>query len=171
MNDLKQLLDAQMDEVQILLEDIEKGTELGSEISTSVAESFIKTISRPLSKESKLKLRENLKTPSNCKEFVPPKVNNEIWRLIPSQARLLDVKQQQTQQALSTGLTALALITNQIIERKSEVPKDIVSSVVKIAIDAANCIGDQCEQLNSSRKLELKRYLNPEYSGICNIQV
>lgn len=157
--------------MQMLLEDIEKGTDLGPEISKPVAESFLKTISRPLSKESKTKLRDNLKTPINCKEFVPPKVNNEIWRIIPSTARLLDVKQQQTQQALGTGLTALAMITNQIIERKAELPKDLVSSIVKIAIDAANCMGDQSQQLNSSRKLDLRKHLNPEYAGICNVQV
>lgn len=83
-------IDGNMCQIEELLADIEKGADLGPEISQNVAESFLKTISRQLSKESKAKLRETLKTPSNCKQFSPPKINNEIWKIIPSQARLQD---------------------------------------------------------------------------------
>ncbi|OXA40105.1 hypothetical protein Fcan01_25160 [Folsomia candida] len=161
----------QIIEVNELLEDIEKGNELGPDVSQNVAESFLKTITRPLSKESKTKLRDNLKTPANCKQFAPLKVNNEIWRIIPSHARLQDVKQQQQQQALSTGLTALTMITNQILERKAEIPKEVVSQIVKQSIDAANILGDQVQQLNLTRRLDMRKYLNPEYAGICTSQV
>lgn len=74
-------------EVEELLNDIEMGSDLGPEVSQNVAASFIKTVTRPLSKESKSKLRENIKTRSNCKEFVPPKINNEIMKLFH---RMLD---------------------------------------------------------------------------------
>lgn len=153
------------------MEDIEKGAELGPEVSSNIAESFVKTVKRPLSKESNLKLRNNIKTPSNCKEFVPAKVNNEIWKIIPSQARLRDIQQQQTQQALGTGLSALTMISNTILSRKTELPKDLVASVIKLAMDAANVMGDQTQQLNSIRRLDMKKHLNPEYTGICTAQV
>ncbi|OXA56254.1 hypothetical protein Fcan01_08833 [Folsomia candida] len=158
-------------EVEELLNDIEMGSDLGPEVSQNVAASFIKTVTRPLSKESKSKLRENIKTRSNCKEFVPPKINNEIWRIIPSNARLADVKQQQIQQAFASGLSALAVITDQVLSRKSEIPKEVVSTVVRLAIDTGNIVGDQAQQLNSTRRFDLKKYLNPEYGGICSSQV
>lgn len=164
-------IDGNMCQIEELLADIEKGADLGPEISQNVAESFLKTISRQLSKESKAKLRETLKTPLNCKQFSPPKINNEIWKIIPSQARLQDVKQQQSQQALSVGLSALSIITSQVLIRKSEIPNEVVSSIVKLAIDAANVLGDQSQQVNSNRKMDLKRYLNPDYAGICTSQV
>lgn len=152
-----------MCQIEELLADIEKGADLGPEISQNVAESFLKTISRQLSKESKAKLRETLKTPLNCKQFSPPKISNEIWKIIPSQARLQDVKQQQSQQALSVGLSALSIITSQVLIRKSQIPNEVVSSIVKLAIDAANVLGDQSQQVNSNRKMDLKRYLNPDF--------
>jgi hypothetical protein len=160
-----------MIEVDELLKDIEKGADLGPEVESKVAESFIKTVLRPLSKESRSKLQEIIKTPSNCKVFVPPKINNEIWKLIPSHARLLDVKQQQTQQAIATGLTALTKIADLVISRKAEIPKDIVNTIVKMAVDTGNILGDQNQQLNTARRLDLKKYLNPEYAGICSSQV
>ncbi|OXA39203.1 hypothetical protein Fcan01_26050 [Folsomia candida] len=133
-------------EVEELLNDIEMGSDLGPEVSQNVAASFIKT-------------------------FVPPKINNEIWRIIPSNARLADVKQQQIQQAFATGLSALAVITDQVLSRKSEIPKEVVSTVVRLAIDTGNILGDQAQQLNSTRRFDLKKYLNPEYGGICSSQV
>lgn len=154
-----------------MLEDIEKGTELGPEIAKNVAESFLKTVGRPLSKESESMLKNNLKTPANCKQFAPPKVNNEIWRIIPSHARLLDVKNQQTQQTLGSGLSALAMITNQIIANKAKIPKEVSDSVVKLAVDSANILGNQMQHINTTRRLEMKKYLNPEYAGICTLQV
>jgi len=153
------------------LEDVEKGIELGPEISKNVADSLMKTINRPLSKESSAKLRSNIKTPSNCQEFVPPKINNEIWRMIPSNAKLQDVKQQQIQQTLGVNLSAMAIITSAILEKKSEMPKEVVTLIVKTAMDAANLLGDQMQQINASRRLDLRRYLNPEYAGICTANV
>ncbi|OXA42976.1 hypothetical protein Fcan01_22260 [Folsomia candida] len=158
-------------EIEILLDDVEKGTEPGPEIALNVAQSFLKTVARPLSKESRSKLRDSIKTPSNCKEFATPKVNNEIWKIIPSHARLNDVKQQQTQQALGTGISAMAMITNLILSKKSEIPKEIVSSVVRIAMDAGNILGDQTQQINIARRMDMKKYLNPEYGGICSSEV
>ncbi|OXA40125.1 hypothetical protein Fcan01_25127 [Folsomia candida] len=131
-------------EVEELLNDIEMGSDLGPEVSQNVAASIIKTVTLPLSKESKSKLRENIKTPSNCKEFVPPKINNEIMKLFH---RMLDWP------------------------IKSEIPKEVVSTVVRLAIDTGNILGDQAQQLNSTRRFDLKKYLNPEYGGICSSQV
>ncbi|OXA46376.1 hypothetical protein Fcan01_18896 [Folsomia candida] len=120
--------DGNMCQIEELLADIEKGADLGPEISQNVAESFLKTIS-PLT------------------------------------------GQQQSQQALSVGLSALSIITSQVLIRKSEIPNEVVSSIVKLAIDAANVLGDQSQQVNSNRKMDLKRYLNPDYAGICTSQV
>lgn len=144
---------------------------MGPEISTKVADSYLKTVQRPLSKESSAKLKANVKIPSNCKNFAPPKINPEIWKIIPSQARLQDIKQQQVQQTLATGLSALAMICNEVISNKQTIPDKIVSSVIKVAMDAANVLGDQTQQLSVTRRLELKRHLNPEYGGICTGKV
>jgi hypothetical protein len=144
---------------------------LGAELSGKVAEGFTKTIRRPLTKESVNKLKENMLVPSNCKGFSVPKMNLEIWRTLPSHARLTDVKHQQNQQVLSYGLITLARIADGLATRKSELPKDLTSTLMKQAIEGANLIGDQFQSINTSRRMEVKRYINPEYANICSAQV
>lgn len=74
------------------MQDIERCTDFGPELPQNVADSFVKTVVRTLSKESRANLKDKLKIPSNCKEFIAPKVNQEIWRMLPSHAKLTDVK-------------------------------------------------------------------------------
>lgn len=161
----------QLQEVNELLNDIEKQSDLGPSIMENVAQSFAKTINRPLSKETKAKLREAIKIPENCKDFSAPKINNEIWRIIPSHARLSDVKSQQNQQALGCGMSALALISNMALQHKKDLPKELLAAIIKTSLDASNIMGDQFQQISSSRRMDIKRFLNPEYAGICNAQI
>ncbi|OXA56451.1 Facilitated trehalose transporter Tret1-2 [Folsomia candida] len=137
----------QLQEVNELLNDIEKQSDLGPSIMENVAQSFAKTINRPLSKETKAKLREAIKIPENCKDFSAPKINNEIWRIIPSHARLSDVKSQQNQQALGCGMSALALISNMALQHKKDLPKELLAAIIKTSLDASNIMGDQFQQI------------------------
>jgi hypothetical protein len=98
-------------------------------------------------------------------------MNLEIWRTLPSHARLTDVKHQQNQQVLSYGLITLARIADGLVTRKSELSKDLTSTLMKQAIEGANLIGDQFQSINTSRRMEVKRYINPEYANICSAQV
>ncbi|OXA40087.1 hypothetical protein Fcan01_25114 [Folsomia candida] len=85
-------------------------------------------------------------------------------------AKILDIKQQQIQQSLTLGLSSLALITNTIVNSKESIPKEVLSSVVKQAMDGANILGDHFQAISSRRRFEMKRHLNPEYGGICSQQ-
>ncbi|OXA42979.1 hypothetical protein Fcan01_22263 [Folsomia candida] len=158
------------DELTDLLKDIENTTEFGPSLLPNVSSGFAKTAARPLTKESKATLAAKIKVPENCKEFLVPKVNSEIWRLLPSQAKILDINQQQIQQSLTLGLSSLAVITNTIVNSKESIPKEVLSLVVKQAMDGANILGDQFQAISSRRRFEMKRHLNPEYGGICSQQ-
>lgn len=136
-----------------------------------MAEGFIKTVTRPLTKETKANLRDKIKTPANCKEFVTPKVNQDIWRMLPQQAKINDLKSQQLQQLVSLSLSQFAFIGNEIAKNKDKIPKEVTSLVLQTAIDGSNLLGDQFQSISYSRRLDMKRFLNPEYSGICNAKV
>ncbi len=157
-----------MDEI---LQDIEKCNDFGPEILSNVAESFIKTAVRPLTKESRAGLKEKMKTPVNCKQFVTPKVNPEIWRLLPPHGKLADVKHQQIQQTLSIGLSTFSVVANLVVSNKDKIPKEVVSSILRNAMDGANIMGDQFQGITMNRRMEIKKYLNPEYAGICSAQI
>lgn len=157
-----------MDEI---LQDIEKCNDFGPEILSNVAESFIKTAVRPLTKESRAGLKEKMKTPVNCKQFVTPKVNPEIWRLLPPHGKLADVKHQQIQQTLSIGLSTFSVVANLVVSNKDKIPKEVMSSILRNAMDGANIMGDQFQGITMNRRMEIKKYLNPDYAGICSAQV
>lgn len=168
MNSLTDEKDEQLDD---LLKDISDKVEYGPPLIANVSSSFTKTVTRPLSKETKSALAERMKIPENCKEFSAPKVNSEIWRLLPSHAKISDVKHQQTQQMLGIGLSAFANMANTLAANKNNIPKELMTTLLKQAIDGANALGDQFQSISTRRRHEMKKFLNPEYSGICLGQV
>jgi len=109
--------------------------------------------------------------PENCKEFSSPKVNPEIWRLLPQQAKIGDLKSQQSQQVLGSTLATFASIASLVAENKETIPKATVSSILQLAIDGSNLVGDQFQSLSALRRNEMKRFLNPDYAGICSTKV
>ncbi|OXA40055.1 hypothetical protein Fcan01_25141 [Folsomia candida] len=118
-------------------------------------------------------LDELLKDVEKSIEFgpalLPNVMNAEIWRQLPSQAKVLDIKQQQIQEVISLGLSSLASIANTVAMNKGQM--DIVDSVVKQSLDGANLLGDLFQSISGRRRYDLKKFLNPEYSGICSAQL
>lgn len=98
-------------------------------------------------------------------------MNSEIWANLNQTARITDIKCQQLQQTLSQGLIALSQIANEVAKASSSIPAEIKANILKIAIDGANLLGDQLQSNNNKRRAEVKRYINPEFHGICSSQV
>ncbi|OXA42207.1 hypothetical protein Fcan01_23311 [Folsomia candida] len=152
-----------------LLKDVEGTIEYGPEVKSQIAEGFVKTAMRPLSKDSSLNMKEKLKIPSNCKQFQVPKINAEIWNHLPTPSKMADIKYQQIQQSLTQGLVGLTRIAHEVVS--NDVPNATRTSILKIAIDTANLLGDQLQNISARRKSDVKRFINPEYSAICSTQV
>jgi hypothetical protein len=142
--------------------------EFGPTLLQNVSYGFSKTAAQPLTKESRTNIRDKIKVPENCKEFIVPRVNTEIWKLLPAQAKIQDIEQQQIQQTLSAGLSSLAYIANNVATNKDKIPKEVVSSIIKQSMDSANLLGDQFQSISTQRRYEMKKFLNPEVSGICS---
>jgi len=156
--------------LESLLEDIEKTATYGPALLESVSVGFIKTASRPLTKESKASIKDRILIPENLKDVIVPKLNAEIWKLLPSQAKIFEIKHQQTQEVLRLSLSAFATIANTMATNKKDMPATVVSSVIKQAIDGGNLIDDQFQAISTRRRYDIKKHLNPEYSGICSAQ-
>jgi len=52
--------------------------------------------------------------------------------MLPTQAKVHDFKQQQSQEVMSLGLCFLAVIVNTMANNKNRIPSKIVSSVIFI---------------------------------------
>jgi len=98
-------------------------------------------------------------------------MNVEIWKNLPSHSKLADLRHQQIQQTMSYGLICVSNIVNLVASKSAEMLKEITRQVLKLTIVSANLIGDQLQEINSKRRLEVKRYLNSEYGSICSSQV
>ncbi len=153
------------------MKDVEKSIEFGPDLNPAVAEGFVKTMTRPLSKETSESLKNKFKIPNNCKPFVIPKMNQEIWTHLPTTARLNDLNFQQVQQTLGFGVNALAQIANIVAISGSQIPKEVKSTILKMSIDSGNLLGDQIQSFSRKRRLEVKKHINADYHGICNAQV
>ncbi|OXA40056.1 hypothetical protein Fcan01_25142 [Folsomia candida] len=129
-----------------LLKDVEGTIEYGPDVMAQIAEGFVKTVIRPLSKESASNIKDKFKVPGNCKQFNVPKINPEIWNHLPPQSKMTDIKYQQIQQTLSQGLVGLARIAQEVASR------------------------DQLQNISGRRKTEVKKFINPEYNAICSLQ-
>lgn len=154
-----------------LLEDIEKENNYGPSISANIAEAFDRTAQRSISKENMEKLKANLKIPDNCKSFTVPKVNSEIWQNLRTRSRIMDLKLQQNQAGLSTALSALAQISDEVAKSAKLMPKEAATKILKLSMDAGNLIGSQFFDLSARRRMEIKPFLNADYAGICNSSI
>jgi len=62
-------------------------------------------------------------------------------------------------------------IANNLAENKATIPSDVVTSTVQLAIDGSNMIGDQFQAISNVRRMEIRKFLSPEYMDICNLKV
>jgi len=66
-----------------------------------------------ITKEIVDKASDDIKVPQNCKIWGVPKVNPEIWSLLPTQGKTSDAKSQHAQLATSKATIALMMIANE----------------------------------------------------------
>lgn len=69
------------------------------------------------------------------------------------------------------GLSNLSVIASTVMSNKEKLPKELMTSILQNAINGANVLGDQFQSISKERRWDIKKFLNPEYSGICSAQV
>lgn len=80
----------------------------GDPINDDVAKSIAGLYSCELSKNVRETLKEKWKVPENCKALAVPKVNPEIWAMLPPTSRQIDFGLQQQQQLVSMATVRLS---------------------------------------------------------------
>lgn len=150
--------------------DCEKGLEVGPEVGTTVAEAYNRTVTRPLSKETITGLNSKMKVPGNCKSLLTPKVNSEIWGNLPTKAKITDLGLQALQQSVSYAIASLAISSNEITQAVTRhgMPTPLASKLLQINMDAGNILGHNFQTLTNKRRMEIKPFLNSDFSGICS---
>jgi hypothetical protein len=101
-----------------ILHAIEPIEELGPDLNKDVATSIGKLYSHRYPKEHIDKLKEPLKLPANCKFLGVPKINREIWPLLPAKARQTDYSTQSLQKGVSYTSIMAAKLSEKLFSTK-----------------------------------------------------
>lgn len=143
-------------------------TEYGSDLQKDVAESINELYSGEANRSMTEKLREYYKIPGNCKAIGVPKVNQEIWPLLPSRVRQRDYNLQQNHQFISVAAVGLARISELLFTTNDKIAPDLRTKLLKMSMEASTALSYAADEMNRRRKQEIKPSLNNEFAGICS---
>jgi len=155
------------EDVRSILAQTTPQTDFGENLQEVVANSFSKITNQlpsTLIEEMKLKF----KVPGNCKQLGVAKVNPEIWAGLPQPVKNKDAKAQHLQQHLSRALIAQAKTAEQIMQVISKTKSADLQPILKSLMDSAMSVGQAMNEINISRKYNLKPSLLTEYSGLAS---
>lgn len=142
-------------------------TELGEPIDPEVAKSITELFQTDKMKAIKEKVKDKFKIPSNCLSLSVPRVNQEIWSLLPAPVKQKDYSIQQHQQLISTASVALAKMTNTLFTTKEPMKQALKEELIRNCMEATSVLAIASEDMNKKRKLEMRPSLNKTYSNIC----
>jgi len=143
-------------------------SELGPPINTDVAVAITRLYQHRQPKESLEKIRSECKLPENCKSISVPKVNPEVWSVMPQRGRQSDFSLQVTQQQVTTASIILAKITETLFDADASKLVASRQDLLKSSLEALTVLGGLTQDINQKRKNEIRPFLNKDISAICS---
>lgn len=164
----KESSDMDTDSLKEILNQTVQQDDFDPPINEYVAKSINDLYSTAVSaKNSKEGMKSKLRIPENCQSLGVPKVNPEIWSLLPSNLRQKDFSLQQFHQTLSTASVSVAKIADVLFTTKDQISQPLREFLLSSTMEAAAVLAQASEEMNKKRKNEIKPALNKEFIGIC----
>ena len=111
------------------------------------------------------KMLERHARPENCNLLTVPRVNSEIWDVIPKNAHSNDRYIQDVQNAIVAGLVPIIQVGDQLAKGKE--PLD-PTKTLGLFSDSLSLLGYAFHSLSMKRRYDIRRFLNPRYQKICS---
>ncbi|ODM94400.1 putative enzymatic polyprotein, partial [Orchesella cincta] len=143
--------------------------EFGTSIVPEIAESFNKLARQTASKERMDSWKQTLRIPENCRNLIMPRINSEIWNMLPTRARQTDYQTQHLQQLNSQSLVALSKIAEKLFMSKSVMPTSLCQDLLRMTMDAASLACTLNQEFVTRRKQAIKPSLSKEAALLCNV--
>jgi len=142
--------------------------EYGPAINSHVGTSVSRLYQNKQPKEKLDKLREEYRTPENCKLLCVPRVNQEIWSSLPAKVRHVDFGMQAQQQYVTTASVILTKLAEKLFTvNVSQLPTQR-DDLLKSVLESLTVLGALSQEINQKRKLDMKPFLSKEISTICS---
>lgn len=142
--------------------------EYGQPINLDVAKSIADLYSTESSKAIRDKMKDKYKVPENCTALAVPRVNPEIWSMLPPAVKQKDYATQQHQQLGSLAAVAVAKMTDNLFTTTEAISPQLRQDLIVNCMEIASVLSINSDELNKKRKAEMKLTLNREYASICN---
>lgn len=145
--------------------------DVGPELQQDLAQSINRLFNQKLSKDSMEKLQGQYKIPINCRAMGVPKVNSEIWSLLPQRNRQNDYNQQVQQQSIALTSNIVARMAETIFSPSEPLPMTIRENLLRMALDAEKVLGSLTQDIAQKRRVDIKPVLNQDVAGICSATI
>lgn len=156
--------DSLLDELKSALR---SSDEAGPPVTVKLAELANESFSLDFPPEERKRLLKKFKRPSNCDQVFSPKVNEEIWCKLNTNAKRSDIRLYALQDTLVKATSAIISTTNGLLEHREKrtIPhyKDLITPLT----DAVALLGHVNTELSFKRRETMKPFLNPEYRPLC----
>ncbi len=142
----------------------------GPAVSSKMADLVNDMLGGSLTLDQINKKVDSLKRPSNIPHLIAPLVSERVWKLkaIQSQSKSADVKFQQVQKMLTSGLVPLIRVIDEMSQTKNGLTQDKVNSLAVELLEGLQMLTATNNSINMKRKdtfrEDLPKYLQP----LCN---
>ncbi len=156
------------DYLREILNLVQPETEYGPALNVDVTSSIERLYQSDSGKKMLEKLKEKHQVPENCKFLGVPKVNAEIWPLLPPKTRQRDFSSQQGHQFITLAAVSVAKIAETLFTTKLNINKELREHLLTITMEASSALSGAADDFNRKRKQDIKPVLNTDYSSICS---
>ncbi len=140
----------------------------GPAIQKQLAEIADKRWGAKLTPEKIKTLTERYNTPENITSMIPTKVNNEIWSLLSSAKKKMDLQLSNLQQTLrKVAISVLQTGDELLLQTTGSVNKNLASR----SVDALAMLGHANSELSRLRREQIRFALHPDYAAICKADI
>jgi hypothetical protein len=139
----------------------------GPDLQNDVAESVKRLFPNKRPKETLDAYRTEHMIPSNCKELSVPKVNSEIWSILPPRTKQVDFAHQTHQQQLGLAGVMTAKCVDILFNSGGKMDKAIRDQLLKLSLESLSVIGNASQEISQKRKQDIRPSLSKEASAIC----
>lgn len=142
--------------------------EKGSNIFEKLAKILNDSYQSELSIEKRKEICQKYKIPGNCSELFVPKINNEIWTKLKSNAKRSDVRMSALQDTLNKAASAILVSANDLLTHRKDKTKPDYKAIVSRLTDSVALVGQVHKEISLKRREAIRPYLHADYKQACS---